>query len=173
MDNRLLGIYMNDQLALGVLWRELARRAQRNNQGTEPGDVLARVAGAIAQDVATFEEIMGRLDIRRSPVKPLLAVAAERLGRLKRNGRLVRYSPLSRFAELDFLAMGIDGKKLLWANLRDLGELGPRLPGVDFDHLIERAERQRADIEHLRTQAGRQALAGADAPVTPPPTGTS
>jgi hypothetical protein len=35
-----LGIYMNDQLALGTLWRELARRSQRNNSGTELGEAL-------------------------------------------------------------------------------------------------------------------------------------
>ena len=164
MDNRLLGIYMNDQLALGVLWRELARRCQRNNEGSQVGDVLARVAGAIADDVATFDNIMVRLGIERSPVKASAAVAAERLGRLKRNGRLLEYSPLSRFVELDFLAMGIEGKKLLWANLRDLADIAPRLPDVDFEHLIERAERQRTDIEPLRAQAGRQALTGTGEP---------
>jgi len=26
---QLLGIYLNDQLAMGVLWRDMARRAQR------------------------------------------------------------------------------------------------------------------------------------------------
>ncbi len=65
-------------------------------------------------------------------MKRPLAVAAERVGRLKPNGRLREYSPLSRFDELDFLAMGIDGKKLLWANLRDLAGLAARLSDVDF-----------------------------------------
>ena len=128
MDNRFLRIYMNDQLALGVLWREVARRAQRENRGTELGDALARVADAITEDVATFERIMKRLGISRSAVKPAVALALERAGRLKPNGRLGGYSPLSRFEELDFLAMGIDGKKLLWANLRDLARLRERLP---------------------------------------------
>jgi hypothetical protein len=57
---------------------------------------------------------MHRLGIRINPVKIGLAVGAERLGRLKLNGRLGTYSPLSRFMELDVLAMGIEGKKLLW-----------------------------------------------------------
>jgi hypothetical protein len=160
MNNRLLGIYMNDQLALGVLWREIARRSERRNRGTELGEALARVATAIAEDVETFEAAMKRLGIRRSPLKPLLATVAERVGRLKLNGRFVGYSPLSRFAELDFLTMGINGKIVLWANLRDFAGLAARLPDVDFDHLIERAERQRAEIEDFRAQAGRQALAG-------------
>lgn len=156
--NRFLQIYMHDQLAAGVLWREVARRAQRRNAGTELGEALTRVATGIAEDVTTFEEIMERLGIRPSRLKPSLAIAAERLGRLKMNGRLLSYSPLSRFAELDFLAMGIEGKKILWANLRDFADLASPLADVDFGHLIERADRQRAELESFRAQAGRQAL---------------
>jgi hypothetical protein len=159
-----LRIYMNDQLALGILWREVARRAQRANTGTDLGEALASVAAGIAQDVDTFEAIMRRLEIPRSRVKPSLAVAAERLGRLKLNGRVLGYSPLSRFEELDFLIMGIDGKKTLWANLRDLAGVAVRLPDVDFDQLIERAQDQRSQLEPFHARAGREALAVSSAP---------
>lgn len=155
---RLLGIYLNDQLAAGVLWREIARRSARSNRGTETGAALERVAAAIAEDVATFEAIMGRLGVRRSRVKPALAVAAETVGRLKPNGRLRSYSPLSRFVELDVLAMGIEGKKILWANLRDGAGLAQRLPDVDFDALVERARRQRDELEPHRLHAARVAF---------------
>ncbi|MFE9750217.1 hypothetical protein ACFYOT_35365 [Saccharothrix saharensis] len=153
-----LGIYLRDQLAMGVLWRELARRAQRNNHGTELGAAVGGVATAIAEDVETFRAIMRRLGVRTDPVKTGLAFGAERLGRLKRNGRLVSYSPLSRFEELEFLAMGIDGKKQLWTTLRDLAGLRERLPDIDFDRLIERAARQRADLEPFRVRAGTEAF---------------
>ena len=159
--NDFLGIYLNDQLALGILWREVARRSQRNNSNTELGEALARVSTGIAEDLETFQRIMRRLGIRMNPVKVGLAVGAERLGRLKLNGQLGTYSPLSRFVELDFLVMGIEGKKLLWTTLRDLAGLASRLPDVDFDGLIERAERQRADLEPFRVRAGNEALAAA------------
>ena len=157
-----LRIYMNDQLALGVLWREVARRAQRNNAGTELVDSLARVANGIAEDVETFETMMRRLGIPRNRVKTTVAMAAERLARFKLNGRIRSYSPLSRFIELDFLAMGIDGKKLLWGTLADLAELRSRLSDVDFDELIRRAERQREEIEPFRARAATDALAARD-----------
>jgi hypothetical protein len=156
--NDFLGIYLNDQLALGMLWREMARRSQRNNSGTELSEALARVSAGIAEDVETFQGIMRRLGIPMNPLKIGLAVGAERLGRLKLNGRLGSYSPLSRFMELDFLAMGIEGKKLLWTTLRDLAGLASHLPDVDFDGLIGRAERQRADLEPFRVRAGTEAL---------------
>jgi hypothetical protein len=160
MSNRFLGIYLNDQLAAGVLWRETAKRAQRNNAGTDLGDALARVAAAIAEDVTTFETIMDRLGIRRDRVKTTVAIAAERAGRLKFNGRLRSYSPLSRFVELDILAMGIEGKKILWQNLGELARLESRLPDVDFDHLITRAQQQRDELEPFRRVAGQVLAAG-------------
>jgi hypothetical protein len=158
IDTGMLGIYMNDQLAAGVIWREVARRSAGSNEGTPLGEAVERVAKQIAEDVATFERIMDRLGIGRSRVKASLAVVAERAGRLKLNGRLFGYSPLSRFVELDFLAAGIEGKRILWGNLRDFADLATRLPDVDFDHLIERAERQRAELEPFRAQAGREAF---------------
>ena len=156
--DKFLGIYLKDQLALGVLWRELARRAQHNNRDTPLGEALERVATGIAEDVETFQSIMRRLGIRPDPIKVVAAVGAERLARLKFNGRVKKYSPLSRFEELEFLTMGIDGKKQLWTTLRDPAGLASRLPGVDFDHLIERAEWQHAELEAFRVRTGTDAF---------------
>jgi hypothetical protein len=150
MTQRLLGIYLNDQLAAGVLWREIARRAQRNNATGELGAALGHVA--------TFERIMSRLGVRRNPIKVALATMGERAGRMKLNGRLRSYSPLSRFVELDVLAYGIEGKKVLWQNLRDCANLAERLPDVDFDALVARAQSQRDEIEPFRLAAGAAAL---------------
>jgi hypothetical protein len=154
----MLGIYMNDQLAAGVAWREVARRCAGSNEGTELGRAVERVAGQIAEDVETFEQIMKRLGIGRSRIKAPLAMVAERAGRFKLNGSLLGYSPLSRFVELDFLAVGFEGKAILWANLRDFADLATRLPDVDFAGLIERARSQRAELEPFRAQAGREAF---------------
>jgi hypothetical protein len=158
--DKFLGIYMNDQLAMGVVWRELAQRAQRNNRGTELGEALAKVAEGIAEDVDTFRTIMRRVGIRTNPAKTCLAAAGERLARFKPNGRLATYSPLSRFEELEILIMGIEGKKQLWATLGDLAGLGSRLPDIDFQHLVERAEQQRAELEPYRVRAGIDAFSG-------------
>jgi len=161
-DEPYLAIYMNDQLALGVVWREIARRSQKSNQATELGAALERVATAIAEDIVTFEDIMQRIGIPKNNAKPVLAMAGERFGRLKLNGHLRGYSPLSRFQELDILVMGIANKVTLWENLRDHAGLGARLPDIDFGELIERAHGQRTQLEPFHAQAWRAAL-GADA----------
>ena len=97
---------------------------------------------------------MQRLGLRPNRVKTTLAIVGERVGRLKPNGHARSYSPLSRFVELDLLVMGLDDKRLLWANLRDLAGLGAALPDIDFDELIRRAERQRDELMPFHAQAG-------------------
>ena len=60
---------------------------------------------------------MDRLGVRKDPLKPAAAWMAEKLGRLKLNGQLSGYSPLSRVVELEGLHIGITGKLELWKAL--------------------------------------------------------
>ena len=77
---------------------------------------------------------MDRLGVGQGKLKPLAAVLGERLGRLKLNGRLRGYSPLSRLDELELLQIGVVGKRRLWRALEhthagDLPDFDPRRPG--------------------------------------------
>jgi hypothetical protein len=51
--------------------------------------------------------------------------------------------------------MGITGKIQLWQTLRDLAGLDERLPDVDFDALVDRAEAQRERLDPFRREAGQ------------------
>jgi hypothetical protein len=102
---------------------------------------------------------MERLRISRSPVKPLGAWVMEKLGRLKLNGRVRSYSPLSRVLELESLTIGITGKIRLWTALEQA--LGGTLGEVDFGALAERAVAQRSRIEELHGVAVARALSSA------------
>ncbi|MFW3367562.1 hypothetical protein [Rhodococcus qingshengii] len=155
--DKFLRIYLNDQLALGLMW-QLARRAQRHNAGTDLGDALAHVSTAITEDIATYRAMMHSLRMRTNPIKLGAVIIAERLGRGKLNGQLRGYSPLSRFTELEILIMGIDRKKQLWTTLSDIAELPTRVPDIDFAELIDRAERQRAELTPFRIRTGKDAF---------------
>jgi hypothetical protein len=147
-----LPIYLNDHLAGAVVGVELVRRMCASNQDDEAiAPDLLRVAAEVEEDRATLEQVLGRLDVSRSPVKPVAAWLIERVGRLKPNGHLRGYSPLSRVLELEGLAMGITGKIDLWRTLSSLG-LAERSE-VDFDALAERAEKQRAVVNRLHDLA--------------------
>ena len=111
---------------------------------------------------------MARLGVRRDPVKPMLAWAGEKLGRLKPNGQLRGYSPLSRLVELEGLELGVTGKLQLW---RALERSLDSVDGFDFEQLAERATSQRDRLEELRLAAAMRAFAPASASALPGPLG--
>ncbi len=158
-DGKLLAIYLNDHLAGATMGIELTRRSLRANQGSELGRFLEELVREVEEDKRQLEAVMDALGVAKSVVKPRLAVAAERLGRLKPNGQVSGYSPLSRVLELEGLTMGFAGKLSLWRNLRDGAGIAERIEGVDLDALIARAERQLGSVAEHRVAAARLALA--------------
>jgi hypothetical protein len=160
VDRRLLAIYLNDHLAGSTAGVELARRARGNNRGTPYHDPLQQTATEIAEDRAALLDVMRRLGVGRDPVKEWAGWLAEKGGRLKRNGRLTGYSPLSRVVELEVLALGVEGKRSLWRALQRSVGGDPLLDGVDLEELLRRADRQRRRLEQLRVSAADEAFGG-------------
>lgn len=154
---KLLAIYLNDHLAGATLGTELARRLRTSNEGDPAfGPELAEICAEIEADRETLLAVMEELDIGPSKLKPLAAVLAERLGRLKLNGQLRGYSPLSRLDELEVLQLGVTGKHRLWRAL-DHTHAGD-LPGFDLGALAERATGQLRRLEALHLKAASLAL---------------
>jgi hypothetical protein len=161
MNRKMLAIYLNDHMAGSVVGSRLAMRVARQNEDNDYGTKVAGVAREIEEDRATLRELMDRLGVKRQRLRLGVAWTVEKLMRLKPNGRLVRYSPLSRVLELETLTMGITGKLELWRSMEAI-EDGSKMPGFDFDRLIERAEAQRDLVEDLRVRAAREALTEGD-----------
>ena len=155
--DKLLSIYLNDHLAGATLGLQLAKRSRASNQGTSLGDFLDRLVREIEMDRETLERLMRELGVRFDPLKTYGAWAAEKLGRLKLNGQLTGYSPLSRVVELEGLYLGITGKQQMWVALQRT--LAHELPGFEFAELRRRAERQAAEVEEHRLAAAEAALA--------------
>ena len=154
-----LSIYLNDHLAGATAGASLARRAAGNNRSTGYGEVLEAIAEEIAQDRDALLDVMRRLSVGKDRLKVTLGWGAERAARLKPNGKLLGYSPLSRLEELEALALGVEGKLALWTALGRTHGSDPRLRGVDFDALVERARSQRRRLERQRGRAADEALA--------------
>ena len=156
LDRKLLGIYLNDHWAGATAGRELVKRAAGSNSDNEFGGFLEGLVAEIEEDRETLREVMRALDVGQDRVKTIAAWVAERAGRLKLNGSLTSYSPLSRLVEIEGLALGIDGKRSLW---RSLGELDdPALAEFDFVALEARAKAQRDGLETQRLEAARIAF---------------
>lgn len=158
--SKLLRIYLQDHMAAANAGVELARRLRGSNQGTTYGDELARLADEIDADRRMLEKIAEGLGFGRDRSKHLLAWAGEKAGRLKLNGQLTGYSPLSRMIELEGLIAGVSAKLSLWRSLLEVAPSEPRLDADELGRLVERGEDQRERLEELRTQAARQAFVG-------------
>jgi hypothetical protein len=152
-----LSIYLNDHLAGATVGVELAKRARSENQGTPLGEWLEGLRREIEEDRTTLEQLMDRLGVTRNRIEVTAAWIAEKVGRLKPNGQLTGYSPLSPLIELDALLLGINGKLALWKVLRET--LGERQDGIDLDALIHRAERQAQELEPRRIDVAAKAFA--------------
>lgn len=143
-----LEIYLNDHLAGASGGVELARRLRASNRDDAVfGETLSRVCAEIEADRTVLEQVIEGLGYSPSKVKPAAAWVAEKLGRLKLNGQLRGYSPLSRLIELEGLLIGITGKIGLWQTLAELG-IGAELD-ADLEQLTARAAAQRAAIDDL------------------------
>jgi hypothetical protein len=155
---KLRAIYLNDHLAGAIGGQELARRSLGQNRDNEFGAFLAELVTEIEEDRATLENMMSALDVGKDRLKVSAAWAVEKVGRLKLNGQVTGYSPLSRLVELEMLALGVEGKLSLWRSLKQAADAEPRLREFDLDNLIRRAQAQRRRLERHRLRAAKQAL---------------
>jgi hypothetical protein len=158
MNDKLLRIYLNDHLAGATLGVGLARRAASNNKATTYAGFLTEIERQIEEDKEALERLMDTLGMPKDPIKQGVAWVAEKVGRLKLNGQVTGYSPLSRLLELEALVIGVTGKLAMWNALKDIADHDPRLAVADFGTLIERAIAQRSGLEEQRRQAAEEAL---------------
>jgi len=133
----------------------------RENASSPFADELTRLADEIADDRTKLGAVLRALDVEPSRLKIALARAAERASRLKLNGRLLGYSPLSRVIELETLEAGILAKRGLWNALAKATDA--QRVGLDFDELVDRANAQLAVVEQLRERAAAIAFPSAGA----------
>lgn len=149
----LLAIYLNDHLAGATVGRDLSRRSAASNRGTPYEPFLSRLAQEIGEDRQSLLAIMAALGARVDRLKAAAAWGGEKLGRLKLNGQLRGYSPLSRVVELEGLVLGVSGKRGLWIALGELAEDRPVLVAAELLRLRHRAESQLEGLDTHRIQA--------------------
>ena len=152
-----LAIYLNDHLAGATVGTEIARRTRGSNEDDPDfGPPLAEICAEIEADRETLKAVMDQLGIGQSKVKPLAATFGERLGRLKLNGQLLGYSPLSRLDELEILQIGVAGKRRLWRALEHTH--AEDLSDFELGALAERSTEQLRQLEALHLKAAALAL---------------
>lgn len=151
MPGRLLPIYLNDHLVGVTAAIELAKRVSRSNDGTPLGAYAAALAAEAVAERAALRDVMKQADAAEDPLKRAAGFVGEKVGRLKLNGRLRGYSPLSRLLEIEALIALATMSAALWRSLQETG----RADG----EWVQRAERRLEALEEHRARAAAEALA--------------
>lgn len=148
-----LSTYINDHLAAAVYAIDLVEFISDKHENQEVGQFAAWLQGEIEADQQTLQGIAERVGGGSSKVKELTAWLGEKLSRLKLGHE--GNEGLGLFEALEFLEIGIHGKAELWRALAEVAPHNPELMGVDFERLIHRAEKQRAEVEIRRLRVGQ------------------
>jgi len=134
--------YLNDHRAGATAGTALARRIWRSNRRTKWGPIIEKVADSIEQDLVVLDEVRAAAGVSGGDIKKAAALLTERASRLKLNGHLLTYSPLSRVLELETLMSAVRGKQSLWVTLHSAAQSRAEWSGFDFASLEKQGSEQ-------------------------------
>jgi nucleoside-diphosphate-sugar epimerase len=156
IDREILGLYLSDHLTGATAGVARINRMAKAFAGTELGPDLARIAEEIAAERAFLRDLIPSLELRRRPYRQAVAWLAERIGRLKTNGR-PSGSPMTPVLELELMRSAVIGKLGGWETLAALApDLG--LPAETFHDLAERARSQADVLGELHARVAPEAF---------------
>ena len=153
-----LATYVLDHLAGSAAALEQVEALRDRHAGEALGAFASALHAEIAADRRTLETLAERLGAEPSALKEATAWLVEKASRLKLSRQVT--GELGTFEALEALALGILGKRSLWRALGHVAAADPRLAGMDFAALVQRAEDQHAEVESQRLALARAALVG-------------
>jgi hypothetical protein len=150
---KLLHIYLRNHEAAAAGGVQLVRRCAKANRNTVFAAELSQLTMQLHADRAALQGMCRSLGVKTSTPQRMMAVVGVAAGRLKLNGRLLGYSPLSRIVELEALSAGVVAKLRLWQSLSNLADHRTPLDGDALRHQIEDAKGQLDTIARLHAMA--------------------
>ena len=154
---RLLGIYLDDHLAVLAGGFELVRRTLGETGDPEIRSFLEELLPELRDDREAASRVVCSLGRTPNRLKQRLAWAGEKAGRLKLNGTLTGYSPLSRVVELEGIGVILGASRALW---QALAHAGPAEGRDDAERRAARAAERLAVLEKLGIAAAEVAFTG-------------
>lgn len=150
-----LRTYLQGHLAMSHAGEGIATGLRDRTDDPSIRAFLSSFVQEVVEERAVLEDLLDEVAdeglIRRG-----LDIAAEVVGKA---GRLAQADSPGPFAELEALALGVWGKRLLWGTLRRLAQVDEMFRRVPVAELSDRAERQELDLLRLRDEAIIPALA--------------
>lgn len=148
MSREKLANYLNDHLGGSTVALDLLGHLAE----TQPADrnYYAGLRREIQDDQDMLKKLLEGLQEKKSLAMQGAGWMAEKLGRLKMRLEGMEHHELGLFESLEILALGIHGKKLLWAALAKVAHGYPAWADIDFAALKKNADRQYRSVEQRR-----------------------
>lgn len=158
MADRYLTIYLRDHLAMSLGGAQLCRRVLSAKEQNLLGHALREICAELEEECDILEQTLRCLEVKPSQLKHAGAWSAEKMGRLKLNGEVLRYSPLSRVVEIEFLMAFAQRRVALWETLMDARLLYPALEEIPAGAMARQAMAHRDRLQELHQRAVRAML---------------
>ena len=150
--------YLNDHLAgsNGALHliHQLAERQEIESERL----FFQNLQKMVEKDQTLLKDLLEKANMEKSLTLEIAGALTEGAGRLKLLWEGLEPGELGMFEALEVLALGIQGKRLLWAMLGELSPYFPEWDAYDFAELELQAIKQRDQVEERRIETGRESL---------------
>ena len=145
IDEKLFGLYLSDHLTGATAGLARIKRMAKAFADTPVSADLERVSAELSREREFLLGLLHDLGVRQRPHRQAAAWLAERAGRLKLNGRIVRRSPMTMVLESELMRAAVLGKLGGWQTLE---ELAPDL-GLEPGTFVKLGDEARSQIEAL------------------------
>ena len=159
-----LEAYLHDHLAGAGTAIDLLETMSKECAGEPLGQFAGELLVEVKTDRDTLRGLADQVGHGTNGLKEAAAWFAEKVSRLKLNHG--SENGLGTLEALEFLALGIQGKLAMWCALCAAQSLDPRLQGVDFDYLADRAKSQHQQVEECRLDVARTVFCGRSKDIT-------
>lgn len=153
MDEDRLATYLDEHLAGAEAAIEITRRLADDVDLKEP---MTWLDEQLNEDRDVLQEIRSRLPASEGLIARTVGLVGGMLAHVRDRSPLAP-AP-SRMEDLEALAIGVWGKRLLWGTLARVAECEDAFRDIDVDSLIEGAEEQEKKLLRLRADATESEL---------------
>lgn len=150
-----LSIYLRDHEAAAQGGADLFRRAAREQRSRPYAPELRALRDEVEEDLGTLRRLMQDAGVRPDPVLGTAIRMAERVGRLKPNGSLLRRAPLSDLIEAEGMLDAVFAKASGWRALKADGTVGTE---PELTALLARAASQLERLEAIHDEVAAAVL---------------
>jgi vacuolar-type H+-ATPase subunit I/STV1 len=155
-----LTTYLNDHLAGSVGALEMLEHLIKLHEKKDREPFYRRLRAEVEEDQKVLQNLLEKVGGRESRVRKAAAWMSEKLGEAKLALDDRGDNQLRILEALETVALGIQGKLLLWRALGSVSATRPALRAVDFGQLERRARQQFEQVDTERLLVARTALAG-------------